>query len=491
MCDHNSMARPNKYIWIIVIIFVISRVYYFNAGVRFNVATLYYYSGQILDPQLLQGRLLQSLFYLHCQPPLFNFFLGVILKLFPGYEIIAFKLFYLGLGLLLGISLFLLMRRLKIPDTLSTALTCVFIASPSCILFENELFYTYFVTILLITSALFLHRYLSRGKILDAMVFFFLLASLILIRNVFHLLWFVLVAAVVFISRKNDRERLILAFSLPFVLVFFVYAKNFHLFGYPAASTSFGMSFYHVATGFMPDGKRRELVNKSNGKISELSLLPPIPTLKPLDNYPEQWTRVSPTGIPVLDRRLKSNNKDTNFNHIAYAAIGTQLTKDALRIIVSEPRYYVRSVLYACYCYLLPAEEYFFGEEDMGLRLSIVPELYDIIIYGRFAEPFPKISEKEAAHIYYAQRISLFLFIGLPILAVFGLMVTIKSLIKKPLNKPFALTMLFIMLSILQVTMVANLFSMGENMRHRFVTDPFYLTLLGLLINGVYQKLKG
>ena len=36
---------------------------------------------QYLDPLLLKSDLLKSLFYLHSQPPIFNLFLGIVLKL--------------------------------------------------------------------------------------------------------------------------------------------------------------------------------------------------------------------------------------------------------------------------------------------------------------------------------------------------------------------------------------------------------------------------
>jgi hypothetical protein len=55
-----------------------SRAAAYAAGVRFDSSPLAF-CWQLVDPDLLRTRLLESLFYLHGQPPLFNLYLGVLL----------------------------------------------------------------------------------------------------------------------------------------------------------------------------------------------------------------------------------------------------------------------------------------------------------------------------------------------------------------------------------------------------------------------------
>ncbi|HEX9103253.1 MAG TPA: hypothetical protein VF997_13670, partial [Polyangia bacterium] len=59
-----------------------SRLLYRARGVRFSADPVDYYI-QFLDPALLRHDLLRSLFYMRDQPPGFNGFVGVVLKLFP------------------------------------------------------------------------------------------------------------------------------------------------------------------------------------------------------------------------------------------------------------------------------------------------------------------------------------------------------------------------------------------------------------------------
>jgi hypothetical protein len=74
---------------VIVAVFVASRIAAYAAGIRFDADPLTWY-WQYIDTVLLKERLLESLYYLHSQPPLFNLLLGVTLKAFPtSYATVA------------------------------------------------------------------------------------------------------------------------------------------------------------------------------------------------------------------------------------------------------------------------------------------------------------------------------------------------------------------------------------------------------------------
>jgi hypothetical protein len=66
-------------------IFIVPRVAFYLAGVRFDMTPV---SGQVdvwqlLDLNQLQHNLIQSIWYLHSQPPLYNLFSGLLLQLPP------------------------------------------------------------------------------------------------------------------------------------------------------------------------------------------------------------------------------------------------------------------------------------------------------------------------------------------------------------------------------------------------------------------------
>ncbi len=61
---------------------MLSRLGYYLAGVRFDARPILHFY-QFVDPQLLKHRLLESMYYLHVQPPGLNLYIGIALKLFP------------------------------------------------------------------------------------------------------------------------------------------------------------------------------------------------------------------------------------------------------------------------------------------------------------------------------------------------------------------------------------------------------------------------
>ena len=88
------MKRPLLYV---IIAFIVSRLLYLWAGVRFDQSSLDHF-WQYIDISLLQHNLGQSIWYLHSQPPLYNLFLGCVLKLSPQHTALDFQLAYLTSG---------------------------------------------------------------------------------------------------------------------------------------------------------------------------------------------------------------------------------------------------------------------------------------------------------------------------------------------------------------------------------------------------------
>src|SRR5690606_22626116 len=104
----------------------------------------------LIDPDLLRERLAESLFYLHSQPPLFSLWLGIYAKLFPDEAAFgrAFALSYLALAVLHALLLVGLARALGLRGWLSFLPAALFTASPSVLLYESFLFYSYPVLVL-------------------------------------------------------------------------------------------------------------------------------------------------------------------------------------------------------------------------------------------------------------------------------------------------------------------------------------------------------
>ena len=199
----------------VALIYIYSRViYYFILRVFFNSKPLLF-AFQYLDPTLLKNDLLQSLFYMHSQPPLFNMFLGIGLKLFSDDPGIFYHYSFLFLGLIFSLSLYLLLIRLNISKGGSFILTVIFIVNPAFILYENLLFYTHPIMVLLLLSAFLLNFYLKNRSLLPLFLFFTVLAIVCLTQSFFHIAWFAAIVLIILLFKKNEIKRVIFAASIP------------------------------------------------------------------------------------------------------------------------------------------------------------------------------------------------------------------------------------------------------------------------------------
>ncbi len=463
----------------VAVAFLASRLAYFAIGIRFDAVVPLAGFWQFIDPTLLRDDLWRSVWYVHSQPPLFNVFLGLVLKGFPWHEIAAFQAIYAAMGLALAVSVCLLLGRLGVPGALRTVLAILFSVSPPCILHENWLFYDYPVMLLLVLAALALHRFASGGRALDGAVFFSLLACAVLTRSLFHPVWFALVVAAVGLGQRRAWKVVAAASCGPFLLVLSWYAKNLAVFGSFVGSTWVGMNFADITTLQVPRPEREALVRA--GVLSPFAL---IPTFRPLWAYRGLLPDAGPTGVPVLDREAKLSGAP-NLNHVAYIAVSRAYLRDALAVLRRHPGAYARGMVDAYLRYFIPAtdHDWLAGNRE---KIAALDHIYRVGVCGRFGSGRWAASPEAGADMSYGRKLlntGLFLLVGCPALFVYGLLATRRAF-AQPEERARALTLLFLCLTIAYVTVAGNALEVGENFRNRFTLAPFYLALLGLLLGG-------
>ena len=448
----------------VALIYIYSRViYYFILRVFFNSKPLLF-AFQYLDPTLLKNDLLQSLFYMHSQPPLFNMFLGIGLKLFSDDPGIFYHYSFLFLGLIFSLSLYLLLIRLNISKGGSFILTVIFIVNPAFILYENLLFYTHPIMVLLLLSAFLLNFYLKNRSLLPLFLFFTVLAIVCLTQSFFHIAWFAAIVLIILLFKKNEIKRVIFAASIPFLIVLSVYLKNYFVFNEFTSSTWFGMNFSKITTFQVPQHTRDSLFKA--GSTSYLSTLTYFPDIKkPSLNIAIDTTSI---GIPALDEIKKSSDR-TNYNNINYIRISETSLKDALTILKKIPNAYLNGLQKAISIYFMPPDNYsLLGATKK--KILLWADVFDEIVYGCIGR-----DQKEA----------LFLIILFPLLILYG----IYYLIKEHSDPAVKVTVAYILFIIFYVTIVGILFDVGENNRFRYVIDPYLFVLAGFSINNLWHKI--
>ena len=471
-----------KPLLVVIGLFIATRIGYYVAGVRFDASSLPWF-WQYVDPALLRLNLAQSLWYLHSQPPAFNLLLGVIVNLFPGHEALPFTACYLVLGLSLAAAMFLLLRELGVPETPNAALAVVYVASPACVLYENWLFYTYPLSVLLLLGALFWQRFAGRGRFLDALLLFVCAALLALTWSLFHLVWLLGLVVALVLFRRRDWRRVVAAAAVPVLVVVLWYGKNLIQVGEFTGSTWFGMNASKMTNSMLTAPERRVLYD--NGAISAISMVPPF---SDPGKYRGATLPPVPSGIPVLDQEMKPSGIP-NFNNRLYVDVSLQYGRDAFATLRVHPSAYLRGLAESYLLYFLPASAYLFLDNNAAHIKGLVR--FASVLNGRLSYHADHRLRQTQPARYYVQGL---LNTGWSLVIAY-LLVLILGPISLLRHSPFTLSrpsLFFLWFNVAWMTFVANALEVGENNRFRFVTDPLvFVFLAALMVNWLARRQSG
>lgn len=464
--------------------FVVSRALLAWLGIRFEADHLAWY-WQFVDIELLRGDLLRSLVHLHAQPPLFNLFVGIVLKAAGGHPVAVFAWTYLACGLLLTLSLHATLVELAVDARLSAVLVGLFVIGPACILYENFLFYTYPTAALLSLSAFFLTRFLRTRSLTQGMIFFGLLSCVALSRALFHLSWLLAVLGLLaFVLRRDSLalKRLLVSSLAPLLVVALVYAKNYVLFGAFAASSWLGMSVFPVASQSVDEGDLDRL--HARGRISELYRVArdAQTSFTFLDAYPERFIAGEPTGIPVLDSTEKTgvnpgySKPSPNFNHHAYLGISRQYLRDALAVLAAHPLGYLHGVARNLAISSRPSESFFSPAwSPNAARLGAYTRVYAGLLKGTLPERAAAAERRSLLDRLRGK--ALLVVVLLPLVWIRALKLAVRS----DRDQVFRGAVLFLAFNIAYVMLMANTLNPGESHRMFFLVEPLVVILLGLV----------
>jgi hypothetical protein len=465
----------------LAVIFVLSRIIVAFLGVRFDMSPLQWFY-QYIDPVLLKENLMQSLVYLHSQPPVYNLYLGVVLKYGGLYAPVVFRATYLITGMLSLFALYTFMRLVRIHHAVAFFCTAFFAVSPPVLFYENWLFYTYPLAFVLCLSAFLLLVSLKTRSPVYLFLFFIALSCLVLTRTLFHTVWFVAIFCWLLIHHNKNRKRIVLSALVPFLLICSVHAKNYLLFRQPTLTSWFGMNLMKM-TFTIP----RHLVQQEilAGAVTDIALIMPF---QAPETYQQYMPEDSMTGIPVLDNRYKSTGA-VNFNYHGYRNISHQYFAAADHLIRRYPQYYGQSVIKAAYQFLRPCSDSIIitGHNRRSLHAWVtVYEQYllgDVLKNAWHTTFTNQFGHRRTVHVN-------LLYLFIPLLYLFGTLIACRKSRLLAFSPDELFSIRYIMLTIGYVTIVGNLFDASENMRFRFLIVPFLYVIIGILITYAIAKYR-
>jgi hypothetical protein len=474
-----TAAGAPRWLWPAMIgVFLVSRVMAALVGVRFDDSGLTPF-WQHLDVELLRHDLAQSVWHLHSQPPLFNVFLGAVLKTGAGGEYGAFATIFHLLGLATYLGTYALMRGMGVRWVWAAAGSTAMMLSPSFILYENWLFYDLPVLAILLAAALAVLRYEQSGGVRWLAVFFAALVAACLTRSLFHLFYMVVIGAGI-VWAAAGRRRIVTLVALAAVLVVGGwYVRGYMMFGKFGSTTWLGMHMARVGRQTLTPEELKRL--HEEGVISEVSVVEPFSAL---DKYPTRYGDVGRfKEIPALTRPTKSGRGAPNFNHIGYISLADAYGRDNWALLRARPWSFIAAEAKAWYHYFRPA-----GMDahmdDGRTQLGWYQKIWHSVIFGRVALPY-HVKGKQ-------MEMYPFLLAGTVAAGCFGVWWSWRG--RHASSGPFGSSAfaaakapgvnIYILGTVLYVTFIGNVLESGENFRYRFYINSFLLTWLIMFGQG-------
>ncbi len=430
--------------------------------------SLVYWRWQTLDLSELRGNLFQALVSCHQQPPLWNLFIGLNVKIFPDpWGAVPIQIEYAAMSFYAFWLLVSILRR-SIENRIVVLVAMVLYSILPAVLYsESWLTYTFPILFLLLLACKFMLDYVLEGRFRSLVLCSLVMSVIVLSRAFFHVVaWLVpcLLILLAVARRKGHILKSFVTVSLLTITAAIPYFSNFIKYGIFAGSTWQGSNMHHTLH-YVTKGEMECLFDK--GKISEIAMKSEFPVNMSewrslLDDTPR-------TGIPILDKEDKasvhpSRESYPNMNNRIVPIISRAHGDCWRQAIMAYPSKYLTSVANALFM--------FFSEEL---------DLY----FDKANAWFPQTSDPLSVKIikiirYLCVPIVVFLFF---LCAVLGCLFSLK----KRKTRLFAL---FCLINLVYVCSVSCLFELGEELIMRVPSEPFWVMGIALFLDHFVQARK-
>ncbi len=433
----------------------------------------------MIDPALMRTDLVRSIWYLHMQPPGYNFAVGLVVKCFPEHYGGVLWATQIATGAAIAVCLFRLICWFGVPAWWSCLLASLFVISPACALFENDATYEYPVLLLLLLSALTLARFCESFAGRWALAFFGCLLALALIRNTFHFVYLMAVAAGLLWFLPAARKAILIGVIPALLILSGIYVKNWCLFGRFVSSTWTGMATGVTTSWHLTEEEASNLVDR--GIVSPLAEIDPFSDLSEYEPYIH---RPPKTGIPILDQDMTSTGH-SNFNNLAYLQIHDQYLRDSIAIWRHYPIAYGRSLAIVWFSYFLPASDltYFNYAPE---RVKAWERVFNAVVFGQMRQTEDRknfLQLKQAGHHFSrVLYVGIFLLLLVPAAFTWGAAQVLVARLRSRWNRAQLAVLAFMLFTIVFVTLVSTMLSSFEGNRYRFPLDGFFIVFVGGLV---------
>lgn len=322
--------------------------------------------------EMLRESPIETIFYYHSQPPLFNLLGSVIGNIFYPFHLDALYTLNILLGCLIIYMTGIILEYL-VPSGLIRSIVLIFVALyPALFLYETYILYDHLTAFWVVLCVFWALRFKSSQHTYYLYWFFVTLNLLVLTRSFFHpilLLVFLLILPFCIVSSR--RWFLLICTSICTVTLIFL-IKNLLVFGFFGLSSWQGMNIFRVASRPYTQSDLIELAE--NGVIDVV--VAEVPHFQPPADY-EAYGFNSTSQIAVLSQNDRNN--------INYIEISNTYGKNAIILLKLDPLEYLKTVVLNYFRYTRPSTRFHhltYNAAEMTFHLSV----YDIVI-GQIISP--------------------------------------------------------------------------------------------------------
>jgi hypothetical protein len=441
--------------------FVITRLALYAAGLRFEPELRWMF---LADPVALRDRLLPSVLYFHAYPPGMNLLTGFLLKLDEAhFAVLAQVVLSLGSFVLIASSCYL-GRSCGLSRRSALALGAVFSLLPQTLYLENLYLYAVPGAALLCLSGALFYRAVRGSSVARWAWFFSVCATLCWVHTMFHLPWFLAMAALaLFSTKRSNRVHVLVGVAGPAILLLSLYVKNWLLFGFFGRSSWSGANAVALTTVQLPPDEREALVRE--GKLSPFANISVFAGPEAYVPYFADRDRPPSTHYPGADDFQRPTVNAGNFNHWFFLDINRERRKDTRYYVTTHFSQYLDTVFRQSLPRMFESTTHWHAadnsENGPHFRhrqvLGGYEKVYDGIVH---AFPVPDVG----------------LYALLPLFLVWTAAHAWRSMRSGDGDGSSwgtAMLLVFSMAQIVYVTAVTAFFIYGESARHRYMVEAF------------------
>ena len=276
----SNLSKKLFFLFLLLIFFSIKIFFYLNINNTQGIA----YTWQVLDLEILQNDLIKSIFYLHAQPPLWNLFIGLLLKIFNGDTEYFYLFLYIYHQFLTAVVIYVFVSIAYLSEINKKKIFLLtlflIILNPAIIYFEALNYYAHTIFSLSCLFAYNFYLFLIKKKNKHLYFCYIILSLKILIWSAYHpiimIIFFLFLQCFCFETRKLKNFIMFLFLFIialsPTIKNKIIYQHNFSSFlGLNLASTVTNLIYLpECSLGIIPhESKTYEdmAINKINNKF--------------------------------------------------------------------------------------------------------------------------------------------------------------------------------------------------------------------------------